>query len=204
MIGSRAPSDAPRARDAAGQSPADAVTVFEIERSTQLYAIRELHRAHEVRTADARLVRHARVAIADRSVRRSDVVALLERCGGEVVRTAEDATIVVEAPDTAHGRRRTKSRQRVVDEAGLRAMVDAYEAVYTPPSLHEAARRARARLASDLVSEAITREQRRQETVSKRTRKGVVTGAVTEDELRLEATVRGLRAKGSAGSFVRR
>jgi len=186
------------------RTAADAVTVFESARSTQLNAIREIHRAHEVRTADARLVRHARVAIADRSVRRSDVVALLERCGGEVVKGQDDATIVVEAPDAARGRRRTKGRQRVVDEAGLRAMVDAYEAVYTPPSLQEAARRARARLASDLMSDAITREQRRQATVSKRTRKAVATGAVTEDELRLEATVRGLRAKGSAGSLVRR
>jgi hypothetical protein len=182
----------------------DAVTVIEPDSGTQLGAIRELHRAHERRTADARMVRKARVAIADRSVRRSDVVALIERCGGEVVRAPEDATIVVEGPETARGRRRTGARQRVVDEAGLRAMVDAYEAVYAPPSLQEAARRARARLASDLMSDAISREQRRQATVSRRTRESAATGAVTEDELRLEATVRGMRAKGTSGSLVRR
>jgi hypothetical protein len=182
----------------------DAVTVTDVDRSTQLGAIRELHRAHEVRTADARLVRRARVAIIDTSVRRSDVVALLERCGGEIVAAKADATIVVEPLSTGRSRRRQRGRHRVVDEAGLRAMVDAYEAVYTPPSLLEAARRARARLANDLMSDAITREQRRHAKTSKRTRDAVAKGTVTEDELKLEATVRGMRAKSADGSLTRR
>ncbi len=177
----------------------------DIERQTQLGAIREIHRAHEVRIADARLMRRARVAIVDRSIRKGDVVALVERCGGQLVREKEEATIVVAAPEPATGRRkgRSRSRQRVVDEAGLRQLVAAYEAVYAPPSLLEAARRARQRLAADLLADQLVREQQRQAQSSRRTREAAAKGSVTEAELKLEETVRGMRAKNADGRLVR-
>ncbi len=178
----------------------------DIERPTQLGAIREIHRAHEVRIADARLMRRARVAITDRSVRKGDVAALVERCGGQLVREKEEATIVVAEPEAAAGRKkgRGRSRQRVVDEAGLRQLVAAYEAVYAPPSLLEAARRARQRLAADLLADQLVRDQQRQAKASRRTREAAAKGSVTEAELKLEETVRGMRAKNSNGRLVRR
>jgi hypothetical protein len=54
------------------------------------------------------------------------------------------------------------------------------------------------------MGDAISREQRRHAKTSKRTRDAVAKGTVTEDELKLEATVRGLRAKTTKGSLVRR
>ena len=103
--------DAPHVRDATPRRGGrwGNVAAADIERPTQLGAIREIHRAHEVRIADARLMRRARVAIADRSVRKGDVAALVERCGGQLVREKEEATIVVAAPEAGVGRKRGRA-----------------------------------------------------------------------------------------------
>jgi hypothetical protein len=190
---------------------ADAQTVVgDRARPTQLGSIREIHRAHELRTADARLIRRARVAITDRSVKKADVLPLLQRCGARMVKGADEATIVIAA--SADGGRRKRpgaGLQRVVDEAGLRALVAAYEAVYLPPALAEATRRARQRLAADIMGEQLVREQRRQRRAP-RNRRGQEAAApppkpgLTEAELTLQEHVRGLRAKGGGGPLARR
>jgi hypothetical protein len=196
-----------------GTPGADADSVVgDRARPTQLGSIREIHRAHELRTADARLIRRARVAITDRSVKKADVLPLLQRCGAEVVKAADDATIVIAASgETDRRKRRGAGLQRVVDEAGLRALVAAYEAVYLPAALTEATRRARQRLEADLVGEQLAREQqaREKQRRTRTSRRGAGAEAprpkpgLTEAELTLQEHVRGLRAKSAGGPLAR-